>query len=149
MRNRSMVFVIRDKKILVEKLYYDDRYFYSIPGGGIEEGETPENAALRELREECGLDGTIVRKLTQLYKEDGSIEYVFEVAVPMEQKPIVGFDPEEPMDAQAIKDVCWMELNQLSEKDRAFMWAYGLMEIEGFFDEIINWGEEISYPNGK
>ncbi len=44
MRNRSVVFVIRNKKILVEKLNYpsegkDD--FYSIPGGGIEDAKLP------------------------------------------------------------------------------------------------------------
>ena len=40
----------------------------------------------------------------------------------------------------------WMELREMSEKDRAFMFRYGLPEIEGFFDEILLWGDEISYP---
>lgn len=39
-----------------------------------------------------------------------------------------------------------MSLDEMSEKDRAFMWRYGMMEIEGFFDEILAWGDEISYP---
>jgi len=38
MRNRSVVFVIRDKKILMEKLCYEGRTFYSIPGSGVEDG---------------------------------------------------------------------------------------------------------------
>ena len=147
MRCRSLTFVIRDNKILVEKLFYDNRYFYSIPGGGIEDGETPEETALRELKEECGLDGTIKRKLTEIYKADGGIEYVFEVSVPEDQTPFVGYDPEEPEDNQPIKDVGWLALDQMSEKDRAFMWSYGLLEIEGFFDEILTWGDRISYPS--
>lgn len=36
MRHRSMALVIRNQRILMEKLFYGDRYFYSIPGGGIE-----------------------------------------------------------------------------------------------------------------
>lgn len=147
MRNRSMALVVRDKKILVEKLFCDNRYFYSIPGGGIELEETPEEAAIRELKEECGLEGKIVRHLTTLFKNDGAMEYVYEVNVSDDQEPIVGFDPEEPMNFQAIKDVCWVKLNEMTEKDRAFMWTYGLMGIEAFHEEVIKWGDEISYPN--
>ena len=145
MRNRSVVFVIRNNKILMEKLLYEGRIFCSIPGGGIEEGETPEQAAIRELKEECGLDGTIVKKLVEVYS-NGRTEYAFEVCVPDYQNPIKGYDPEEPIDNQPIKDALWMELNEMPEKDRAFMWRYGLLEIEGFFDEVISWGNEISYP---
>ncbi len=148
MRNRSVVFVIRNKKILVEKLCSEGRTFYSLPGGGIEADETPEQAAVRELKEECGLDGTVVRKLAEIYNNERT-EHVFEVKVPEDQKAIIGCDPEEPTDAQPIKEVLWIELSEMPEKDRAFMWRYGLMEIEGFFDEVLSWGDEISYPSHK
>ena len=149
MRDRSVVFVIRNNKILMEKLNYpsegkDD--FYSIPGGGIEAGETPEQAAIRELKEECGLDGTIVRKLTELYNHNRT-EYVFEVKDPDDQEPILGYDPEESENENPpLKEVLWLALDELSEKDRAFLWGYGLIQIPGFFDEVKSWGDEISYP---
>ena len=152
MRNRSVVFVIRNKKILVEKLNYpsegkDD--FYSIPGGGIEDDETPEQAAIRELKEECGLDGTIVRKLSESYNH-GRTEYAFEVKVPDDQEPVTGYDPEEVGNKNPpLKEVLWMGLDELSEKDRAFLWGYGLIHVPGFFEEVKSWGDEISYPRGN
>lgn len=148
MRNRSVAFVIRDKKILVEKLCYGGRTFYSIPGGGIEDGETPEAAAIRELKEECGLDGVIKKKLAELYN-NGRTEFSFEVSVPDDQVAIKGYDPEEPADNQAIKEVMWVDLKDLPEKDRAFLWGYGLLEVDGFFEEVLSWGDTISYPGAN
>lgn len=145
MRNRSVVLVIRDKKILMEKLCYGGRTFYSVPGGGIEEGETPEEAAIRELKEECGLDGIIVKKLAEIYNHERT-EYSFEVRVPDNQIAVKGYDPEEPIDDQAIKEVLWMDLSEITEKDRAFLWGYGLLAVDGFFEEVLSWGDTVSYP---
>lgn len=41
-RSRSVAIVVRDGKILMERVFYFGREFYTVPGGGIEEGETPE-----------------------------------------------------------------------------------------------------------
>lgn len=147
MRNRSMAMVLRGRKILMIETFRFNRYIFELPGGGIEEGETPEEAAVRELKEECGLDGTVIRPLNTLHCKNGSIEYVFLVDVPKNQEAIVGIDPEVPESGvQAIKNVCWKELQELSEKDRAFLWSYGLMDVGDFFDELLSWGDEISYP---
>ena len=146
MRNRSVAIVVRNGAVLVEKTYYEGRYFYSLPGGGIEEGESPEETALRELKEECGLDGKIIKPLNIVHKKDGSREYVYEIAVSEDQVAITGKDPELTEEEQVILEVCWLRLYEMSEKDRAFLWAYGLMEVEEFWDEVQSWGDEISYP---
>lgn len=147
MRNRSMALVVRNNKILMIKTFRFNRYIYELPGGGIEKGETQEEAAIRELKEECGLDGVINRPLNTLHCKDGSVEYVFLVDVSENQEAIVGKDPEIPEDQeQDIKSVCWKKLNELSEKDRAFLWSYGLLAVGDFFEHVLSWGDEISYP---
>ena len=147
MRHRSMALVVRDSKILMIHTYRFQRYIYELPGGGIEAGEMPEEAALRELKEECGLVGTIERPLNVLHRSNGNTEYVFLVDVSKEQEATVGFEPEiAEGEEQAIKAVCWKELSELSEKDRAFLWSYGLMDVDGFRDVVLGWGDEVSYP---
>src|SRR3954469_13169155 len=58
-RNRSSVVLIKDKKIGLIKRVIEDSIYYVFPGGGIEEGETPEKAAKREALEELGVEVTI------------------------------------------------------------------------------------------
>ena len=150
MRHRSMALVVRNEKILMIHTYRFGRYIYELPGGGIDAGETPEEAAVRELSEECGLMGTVIRPLNVLHRSNGNTEYVFLVEVPDEQEPIVGSDPEiAEGEEQAIKAVCWKTLSELSEKDRACLWSYGLMDVEGFREVVLGWGDEVSYPGER
>ena len=52
-RNSARSIIIRDGKVaMVHSLKYD---YYKFPGGGIEAGENPVEAMIRETREEAGL----------------------------------------------------------------------------------------------
>lgn len=145
-RSRGVAVVVRGGKILMERVFYFGREFFTLPGGGIEEGETPEQATLRELKEECGLEGTILRPLAVQRHPRGGAEYSFEVAIPEDQEPITGYDPEESQENPPLREVLWMSLEELTERDRAFLWHYGLISVNGFYDEVVSWGNEISYP---
>lgn len=59
-------------QILLVKTWFG-RQRWSLPGGGIESGESPEQAAIRELREETGIivDHTALVRLGEHTQPDG------------------------------------------------------------------------------
>ena len=59
-----------DKVVLIGRLDRRGRLLWSLPKGHIEEGETPEQTAVREVGEETGIVGEIIRPL-------GTIDYWF------------------------------------------------------------------------
>jgi hypothetical protein len=58
----------------------------------------------------------------------------------------MGVDPEFINTDQILVDVRWLTLAEIPERDRAYLWAAGLMSISVFLDEVSNWGDELSYP---
>ncbi|MDT0489863.1 NUDIX domain-containing protein [Streptomyces griseus] len=69
-RVRAGAIVIRDGRMLVIRFQEpdEDGPYFEIPGGGVEAGETPEEAAVRELREETGLHGRVGREVARVWR---------------------------------------------------------------------------------
>ena len=61
--------ILKDGKILLILRKNNNEYngIWSNPGGKVEEGETVEEAVIREIREELGIGVKIVRKLSDYY----------------------------------------------------------------------------------
>lgn len=57
-RKAVRCYLIDNNKIVVTKYNEPNKKagYYEIPGGKIEEGETPEQTAIREMYEETGMD---------------------------------------------------------------------------------------------
>lgn len=142
---RVQAIVARDERVLLVKHCQAGKAWWCLPGGGQEPGETPAQGVLRELREECNVDGVIVRQtaVVRLAPEDETITYLVDIG---DQVPSLGHDPEFASGNQILADLQWLQLRELSERDRAFLWAAGLLGVGGFFAEVEQWGENTSYP---
>ncbi|GAF11509.1 Nudix hydrolase family protein [Bacillus sp. JCM 19046] len=69
MRDRGVALLLKKDKIALIKRVRNGQSYYVFPGGGIESGETPEQATKREAREELGVVVKVQRKVAEIVDE--------------------------------------------------------------------------------
>ena len=103
-----------DKILLIHRFKYGREYFV-LPGGHIEEGESEEEALVREIKEETNLDARIDKKLWTLKNPlDNSENHFFLVTKFSGNLQLGG--PELERNCEEDKHIFeWHSLNEVSE----------------------------------
>lgn len=113
MRERAAIIIKKDNQVLLIYRYKNGREYYVIPGGGIKRGETPLQAAVREIQEETSLEVSEVRPFWQ-FNNRGNNEYYFYTENFKGQLQFIG--PEiQKMSADNVYHLCWVDILHLSE----------------------------------
>jgi 8-oxo-dGTP diphosphatase len=114
-RDRAFSAILSNGKIAMVKVDEKDRAFWTLPGGGVEEGESREEAAVREAMEEANLGIRILRFLFQRNYAAG-VEYCYLAELKNGEQHIrLGHDPELTADEQVLKQAAWIEVQTLKD----------------------------------
>jgi 8-oxo-dGTP pyrophosphatase MutT (NUDIX family) len=65
-RHTARGIVVHDSQILLMERWRGELHYFSIPGGGIEKGETPEETVVRELNEETTITVNVGRQVLEM-----------------------------------------------------------------------------------
>jgi len=146
MNTRVQAIVVRAGRVLLAKHRLKRREHWCLPGGGLEGNETLEEGVLRELKEECNVNGRVLRLTSNLIEASGVESFTYLVDIG-DQEASLGHDPEVDPNAPILVDLQWLALDEVPERDRAFLWQAGLMTVPGFLEKVEGWGDAVSCPD--
>jgi 8-oxo-dGTP diphosphatase len=111
-RDRAFSAIIHDGKIVMVKVEERGSTYWTLPGGGVENGESLEEAAIREAMEEVNLKIKIIRYLFQS-EYSGGTQYCY-LAVPADKCEIsLGYDPELDSAEQVLTKAEWIDISEV------------------------------------
>ncbi len=114
-RHSSRAIILKDERILLMHRIKNGNEYYVFPGGGIEKGETSEQAVRREVLEESSIAVKVERLLYKHIYDDGTSQVFFLCQhISGEPKLGIGNESEEMKVSSAnFFEPLWMELGKI------------------------------------
>ena len=125
---RAAVF-INEKVLLIKRR---DIPVWEIPGGAIDANETAEEAILREIKEETGIDATIEKKVALYTSDSFFIKPVYLYKLIAKEQPLTPCKKE-------VKEIGLFDLKDLPKNLAPFYenWIKDAKEIKPYFEKTI------------
>jgi len=123
MRTRAGVVLIEGNKVALIERHRAGLDYFVFPGGGVDEGETPEQAAIRETMEELGVDVVIRQKVAVIHIDQNTQVYFLVKRVGGEFGTGTGeeFTDSDPNDPQeGIYIPIWMPIDEISRHEKIY-----------------------------
>lgn len=118
--NNEVLLLLRDDK---PEIPYPNQW--DIPGGRIEDGETPDVTIRREMLEELGLESLSDFRLFKIYTSDNLTDFIFWKRINLNPSEII------LTEGQRLK---YFSLDEIQKTKLAFNYN---KVIEEFFEEVI------------
>ena len=124
MRIRAGIVLIEDNKVALIERHRAGLHYFVFPGGGMREGESPEQAAIRETMEELGIQVLIKQKVAEIHFGEKSRQVYFlveqiggEFGSGMGEE-FTNSDPDNPEEGNYFP--IWMPINELPQHEKVF-----------------------------
>lgn len=112
-----------ENRILMLKQHHESRDVWMVPGGAIEEGENAEEAAVREVMEETGLQASIkgmIWHVEEVSEERGQRFVNFFLAEADGGQLGLGMDPERADGEQVMRELRYMSREEIEKLDTLY-----------------------------
>ncbi|MEV5944600.1 NUDIX hydrolase [Streptomyces sp. NPDC051994] len=123
----SMAIIARDGAVLmIRRRQKEGELLWAFPGGAVEEGETPEQAAVREVAEEVGLAVESRKVLGRRVHPKTGREMVYTACTAVDGEPTV-------LDEEEIAEVAWVKHSEIDQHV-----PYGLFgPVQEYLDQVL------------
>ena len=120
MRTRAGIVLIEDHKVALIERHRAGLDYFVFPGGGVEEGETLEQGAVREAMEELGVEVSLKQKVAVIHFYQSTQHYFLAERISGEFGSGIGEEYSDADPDEGVYVPVWMRIDELPQHEKVF-----------------------------